>query len=67
MLGLPDDKGCLPAPHPLQCCRYMCYTCGLQETKGCCSACAAVCHAGHDLVYSAYSRFFCDCGAGVPG
>ncbi len=26
---------------------------------------AQVCHEGHDLVYSAYSRFFCDCGAGA--
>ena len=47
-------------------CRYFCYTCGLVDSKGCCSACAQVCHAGHDLVYSTHSRFFCDCGAGVP-
>ncbi|KAL0024070.1 hypothetical protein WJX79_002966 [Trebouxia sp. C0005] len=45
---------------------YFCYTCGLVDSKGCCSACAQVCHAGHDLVYSTHSRFFCDCGAGVP-
>lgn len=48
-------------------CRYFCYTCGLVDSKGCCSACAQLCHAGHDLVYSTHSRFFCDCGAGVPG
>lgn len=47
-------------------CRYFCYTCGLVDSKGCCSACAQVCHAGHDLVYSTHSRFFCDCGSGVP-
>ncbi|KAK9817780.1 hypothetical protein WJX72_002069 [[Myrmecia] bisecta] len=46
---------------------YFCYTCGLVDSKGCCSVCAQVCHAGHDLVYSGKSRFFCDCGAGVPG
>ncbi|KAK9812313.1 hypothetical protein WJX73_001476 [Symbiochloris irregularis] len=46
---------------------YYCYTCGLHDSKGCCSVCAAVCHVGHDLVYSGRSRFFCDCGAGVPG
>lgn len=45
---------------------YYCYTCGLTESKGCCSTCAVVCHAGHDVVYSGRSRFFCDCGAGVP-
>eukprot|EP00960_Hanusia_phi_P031786 749481-Hanusia_phi.AAC.20 len=27
-----------------------------------------VCHKGHDVTYSRYSRFFCDCGAGKrPG
>lgn len=28
-----------------------------------CSICAQVCHEGHDISYSRYSRFFCDCGA----
>ena len=43
---------------------YFCYTCGLTNAKGMCSVCARVCHAGHDIVYSRKSRFFCDCGAG---
>lgn len=43
---------------------YYCYTCGLVDSKGCCSACVNVCHVGHDVVYSGRSRFFCDCGAG---
>jgi hypothetical protein len=42
-------------------------TCGLSDSRGCCSLCARVCHAGHDVVYSGRSRFFCDCGAGGPG
>ena len=43
---------------------YICYTCGLSGSRGCCSACARTCHAGHDVVYSRCSRFFCDCGGG---
>jgi len=43
---------------------YFCYTCELTNSKGMCSVCAQVCHKGHDVVYSRYSRFFCDCGAG---
>lgn len=42
---------------------YNCYTCGLTWDKGCCSLCALVCHEGHDVSYSRYSSFFCDCGA----
>jgi hypothetical protein len=41
---------------------YNCYTCGLTWDKGCCSMCALVCHMGHDVAYSRYSSFFCDCG-----
>jgi hypothetical protein len=41
---------------------FQCYTCGLTDSRGCCSACARTCHAGHDVVYAAKSRFFCDCG-----
>lgn len=41
---------------------FQCYTCGLTDSRGCCSACVRVCHAGHDVVYAAKSRFFCDCG-----
>ena len=47
-------------------CRYYCYTCNLVDSRGCCGACAAMCHDGHDVVYSSRSRFFCDCGAGAP-
>eukprot|EP00934_Nitzschia_sp_Nitz4_P001486 Nitzschia sp. Nitz4//scaffold80_size88189//52173//65261//NITZ4_005091-RA/size88189-snap-gene-0.2-mRNA-1//1//CDS//3329558642//1486//frame0 len=42
---------------------YNCYTCGLVWEKGCCTLCALVCHEGHDVSYSRYSSFFCDCGA----
>ncbi|CAB9508930.1 Auxin transport protein BIG [Seminavis robusta] len=42
---------------------YNCYTCGLTWDKGCCSLCALTCHDGHDVSYSRYSSFFCDCGA----
>ena len=44
---------------------YFCYTCDLTNSRGCCSACARACHAGHLVVYSRESRFFCDCGAGT--
>ena len=36
----------------------------IKEDKGCCRVCALVCHDGHDVSYSRYSAFFCDCGAG---
>ena len=44
---------------------YVCYTCGLDGGQGCCSVCAERCHAaaGHRVVFSRVSRFFCDCGA----
>lgn len=42
--------------------RYNCYTCGLTFERGCCNVCALVCHAGHDVGYSKFSSFFCDCG-----
>ena len=44
-------------------CRYHCYTCGLAENTGVCSICAKVCHKEHELAYSKYGAFFCDCGA----
>ena len=44
---------------------YYCYTCDLAGSRGCCSACARTCHAGHEVSYSRRSRFFCDCGAGA--
>lgn len=42
---------------------YNCYTCGLTGDKGCCTLCALICHEGHEVSYSRYSTFFCDCGA----
>lgn len=41
------------------------YTCGLVFDKGCCTICALTCHRGHEVAYSRYSSFFCDCGAEV--
>ena len=41
---------------------YNCYTCDLVNDKGCCTLCAIVCHQGHDVGYSRFSSFFCDCG-----
>jgi hypothetical protein len=46
---------------------YSCKTCSGEhiEGTGCCSTCASVCHAGHDLELSKYSTgSFCDCGTG---
>lgn len=45
------------------------HTCNLVADKGCCSLCALVCHRDHDVAYSRYSSFFCDCAAedGHPG
>ena len=42
---------------------YHCWTCNLAFQEGCCAVCARTCHKGHDVTYSRYSRFFCDCGA----
>ncbi|EFA82601.1 hypothetical protein PPL_04293 [Heterostelium album PN500] len=44
---------------------YFCYTCNLKLSEGCCSVCVKVCHKGHAVSYSRFSRFFCDCGAGA--
>ena len=44
---------------------YNCFSCDLHWDKGCCSLCVRVCHKGHDVSYSRYSSFFCDCGAQV--
>lgn len=41
---------------------YNCETCGLVDDKGCCTLCALICHQGHDVSYSRFSSFFCDCG-----
>lgn len=44
---------------------YHCETCfPLYPNKGCCDACAAVCHKGHQLEEGKTQYFFCDCGAG---
>lgn len=32
-----------------------------------CSVCAKVCHKGHDVTYSKFGSFFCDCGAKEDG
>ncbi len=32
------------------------------EGIGVCTVCAKVCHADHDVTYSKYGSFFCDCG-----
>ena len=47
---------------------YNCYTCNLVWDKGCCTLCALRCHQaqGHDVTYSRYSSFFCDCGGEAP-
>ncbi|VDM95152.1 unnamed protein product [Thelazia callipaeda] len=46
---------------------YNCYTCNIVEGEGVCSVCAVNCHRGHDLSYSKFGSFFCDCGAkGCP-
>lgn len=45
---------------------YNCYTCGLVWDKGCCTLCALRCHQDHDVSYSRYSSFFCDCGGEAP-
>ncbi|VDK62634.1 unnamed protein product [Onchocerca ochengi] len=42
---------------------YNCYTCCMVEGEGVCSVCAVNCHRGHDLAYSKFGSFFCDCGA----
>eukprot|EP00731_Ephydatia_muelleri_P027266 Em0019g139a len=42
---------------------YHCHTCKLVDGSGMCSICAKVCHKGHDVMYSKFGSFFCDCGA----
>ncbi|XP_064395390.1 E3 ubiquitin-protein ligase UBR4-like isoform X5 [Halichondria panicea] len=46
---------------------YCCHTCKLVEGQGVCTICAKVCHKGHDLSYSKFGSFFCDCGAKEDG
>lgn len=42
---------------------FMCYTCGLDGSMGCCPACAQICHLGHVLHRKPLigGTFFCDC------
>lgn len=43
---------------------FLCYTCGLDNSMGCCTACASICHAGHVLSKKALpssGNFYCDC------
>jgi E3 ubiquitin-protein ligase UBR4 len=42
---------------------YYCHSCKMVDRIGCCTVCAKVCHAGHDISYAKYGSFFCDCGA----
>ena len=42
---------------------YHCHTCSMVDGEGVCTICAKVCHSGHDLSYSKFGSFFCDCGA----
>jgi E3 ubiquitin-protein ligase UBR4 len=46
---------------------YHCHTCGMVDGVGVCSICARVCHRGHDVTYSKFGSFFCDCGARADG
>ena len=46
---------------------YHCHTCKLVDRSGVCSVCAKVCHRGHELTYSKFGSFFCDCGAKEDG
>jgi len=39
---------------------FQCLTC---TVSSCCSVCATVCHAKHDVIYSGQRIFVCDCGA----
>lgn len=42
---------------------YHCHTCKMLDGVGVCSVCAKVCHQNHDVTYSKFGSFFCDCGA----
>ncbi|CAK9290710.1 unnamed protein product [Gordionus sp. m RMFG-2023] len=46
---------------------YNCHTCSMVDGVGVCSPCARICHKGHDVTYSKYGSFFCDCGAKEDG
>lgn len=40
---------------------YHCHTCNMIDKVGVCSICAKVCHKDHDVSYSKFGAFFCDC------
>ena len=42
---------------------YVCTTCSssASENQCCCSNCAEICHAGHEVNYLAYGMAYCDC------
>jgi hypothetical protein len=42
---------------------YHCLTCRMVDGVGVCSVCAKVCQRAHDVTYSKFGSFFCDCGA----
>lgn len=46
---------------------YHCHTCKMTDRVGMCTICAKVCHKDHDVTYSKYGSFFCDCGAREDG
>lgn len=52
---------------------YECKTCkpfpvsGTRINRGCCAACANVCHAGHELSLSDSTLSYCDCAPGHLG
>lgn len=39
----------------------------MSDGVGCCTICAKICHKGHDVTYSKFGSFFCDCGAKEDG
>ena len=40
---------------------YNCYTCGMADSKVCCSVCAKACHKGHNIVYVGSAVGTCEC------
>lgn len=46
---------------------YHCLTCKMVDSVGVCSVCVKVCHKNHDITYSKFGNFFCDCGAKENG
>ncbi|OHT14039.1 hypothetical protein TRFO_15700 [Tritrichomonas foetus] len=40
---------------------FYCHTCGLYDNNGACLSCAIRCHQGHDITFSKFSDFYCDC------